>query len=601
MNTIKIKSIYILVCVIGLSLSSCKKLVELGTPPVSDYSSENLFKTVAQARMTVFAIYTTFTEDTYSRRIATTFSADTDETQVQGGVDPTGRRQLARYASTPSGVNSDMYPVWNRLYAGIERANICIRRIPEMDLYKNGSDADKKELQRLYGEALTLRAYYYFDLVKMWGDVPFRITPSEAGQDFFTNRVNRDIIYDQIIKDLQEAIALVPWRKEVPAQARWTKGAIKGILARIALHAAGYSLRWDLATKGNLGMRARPDAAKVREYYELARTQTLDIINDPAKNHTLNPDFKNIWMTLCGMKFDTQYGESMFEIGFWNPTGEQAYNGYIGNKIGVPSASPVFGKGGSEIRVLSTYSLSFNALDTRKAVTIADFNIDATGKRVLTNRLYEYNPGKWRVWWAPVIGNQDYTGINWIILRYADVLLMYAEADAYLKNGSTPEAIAALKLVRKRAYKGNESKIDAETYPADYAGFLNVLMKERAWELGTEGIRKWDLIRWNKIAEVISNTQKDLVKLSNDATVPLYVYYLPTTDVEKENDRVYGNTSAVPAPYSAQGYIQTQYRNTLNTNVGFFAQGFTVDKTELFPIPQGAIDDNPILSQHPSY
>jgi len=452
------------------------------------------------------------------------------------------------------------------------------------------------------GESLALRAYFYFDLVKMWGDVPFKTTPSLAGENFFVDRVSRDTIYDQIIKDLQTAVELVPWRKEVNAQARFTKGAVKGILARIALHAAGYSLRWDLKTKGNVGMRTRSDAARIRELYQIARDQTWDIINDPGKNHVLNPDFKNIWTTLCGQKFDTQYGESMFEIGFYNPTGVQAYNGYIGNKIGVPSSSVKYGKGGSEIRMLSTYTLSFDTTnDTRYKVTVADFNIDATDRRVLTNRLYEYNPGKWRVWWAPVPNTGDYTGIDWIILRYADVLLMFAEADSWLKNAATPEAINALKQVRKRAYKGNESKIDAETYPSDFPGFLNVLMKERSFEFGGEGLRKWDLIRWNKLAQVINSTKAALKTLSTNASVPLYVWYLPTTNVEQENPKVYSNSSTVTEPFKSQGYVSVSYRKDLDTNIGFFAFGFTENKTELFPLPQGALNDNPSLSQLPGY
>ena len=224
---------------------------------------------------------------------------------------------------------------------GIERASVNIERIPTMALYTEGTDAEKAELKRFYGEALALRAYFYHDLIKFFGDVPFKPGPSKSGENFFVDRVDRDTIYNQIIKDLQKAVDLVPWRKDVSPQARFTKGAVKGMLARIALHAAGYSLRWDPDTKQIIGMRTHPDAAKVREYYQIARDQTWDIINDPGQNHKLNPEFINVWKTLCGQKFDTDFGESMFEIGFWNPTGEQAGNGYIGNKIGVPTDDAV--------------------------------------------------------------------------------------------------------------------------------------------------------------------------------------------------------------------------------------------------------------------
>jgi hypothetical protein len=317
----------------------------------------------------------------------------------------------------------------------------------------------------------------------------------------------------------------------------------------------------------------------------------------------------NIWKTLCGQKFDTEWGESMFEIGLWNPTGEQASNGYIGVKIGVPvnsAAVTAFGKGGTEIRNFPLYRESFNSLDVRRDVTNADFEIDATGKRVIRDQVWNYTQGKWRTWWMTYKTPSEYTGINHILLRYADVLLMFAEADSWLKNGPTVDAIAALKEVRKRAFTGNEALIDAETYPADLTGFMEVIMQERVWELGTEGLRKWDLIRWNKLAEVIAATKVAYSNYSTNASIPLYVYYLPQTDLNKnpeiENIKVYGDISPVPEPYLSQGYKIKNYRNGLTSAiVDLYATGFEPNKDELFPIPASAIQANPALSQHPGF
>jgi hypothetical protein len=601
MKTRKILFICIALCTIVLSFASCDKF-NLDTPSESDYSSDNLFKTVSQAKMTTFGIYYTFTNDIYSRTINTHLSCDDDEMQTSGGITTADRNLLARYNSATA--NTELTKVWDRLYAGVERANVNIERIPQMDLYKNGTEAEQKELKRFLGEALTLRAYFMFDLVKMFGDVPFKTTASKSGENFFVDRVSKDTIYAQIIKDLLVAVDLVPWRKEVPAQARFTKGAVKGMLARIALHAAGYSLRWD-ANRGNIGVRTNPNAAKVREYYQIARDQTRDIINDPNKNHSLNPVYIDIWKTLCGQKFDTNFGESMFEIGFWNPTGEQAGNGYIGNKIGVPVNSAfiaTFGAGGSEVRVLPGYMASFKAFDVRKDVTIADFEIDATGMRTVRDKVWEYNPGKWRTWWSTYKSTSTYTGINHILLRYADVLLMFAEADSWLNNGPTPDAIAALKQVRKRAYKGNEALIDAETYPADLPGFFGVIMNERSWELGTEGIRKWDLIRWNKLGERLTVARAAFDLFRTDPTYAKYIYYLPQSSPETDNPKVFGSSSTVPAPYLALGYKSKSYTNGLTAIItGYIGMGFEANKDELFPIPQSAIQTNPGLTQHPGY
>lgn len=593
------KKFFISSIAIAMISASCD-LIDLDTPSASDYSSDNLFETISQVQMTIYGTYYTFTHDIYSRTINTHLSCDTDVMQTSGGIATSARNMAARYNTPPD--NSELTKVFDRLYAGVERANVNIERIPKMGLYESGTEAEKRELRRFLGEALALRAYFMHDLVKMFGDVPFKTTPSISGENFFVDRVDRDVIYAQIIDDLKTAIELLPWRKDVPTQARFTKGAAKGMLARIALHAAGYSLRWDLATGGNIGMRTNPDANKIREYYELARDHTWDVINDPNANHRLNPDFLNIWKTLCSQNFDTQWGESMFEIGFWNPTGEQAGNGYIGNKIGVPVASAankdVFGNGGSEVRVIPTYYHSFDPLDVRRDVTVADFEIDANGMRIVRNNVWEYNPGKWRTWWATTRGGSSYTGINHILLRYSDVLLMFAEADAWLNNGPTPEAIDALKQVRKRAFKGNEDVIDAETYPSDLEGFMAVIRQERAWELGTEGIRKWDLIRWNKLGEALAATKQAMTDMISDPNVPKYVFYQPVSNPDQDNPKIFSDATSIPE----SGYSRRNYKNGLTELIASWPGfAFEENKDELFPIPASAKTANPALSQHPLY
>jgi hypothetical protein len=196
----------------------------------------------------------------------------------------------------------------------------------------------------------------------------------------------------------------------------------------------------------------------------------------------------------------------------------------------------------------------------------------------------------------------SYTGIDHILLRYADVLLMFAEADSWLNNGPTTAAVTAVKTVRKRAFKGNETLIDAETYPASLSGFMGVVMQERAWELGTEGIRKWDLIRWNKLGEVLIATRAAFERFRTNPATPKYVYYLPQSNPEIENPKVFGSSSTVPAPYLAQGYVSRSYGNGLTSAITSYPGiGFEANKDELFPIPTSAIQANPGLTQHPSY
>lgn len=592
------------VCLMSMMVicTGCEKF--LTVPTESSYDSTNVFMTVKQAEMAVFGAYVVLAHPMYGRKVVTMTTADTDVLRQQGGWDAVGRKNFARYSSTPASVDTELNGLWNKWYSCIERANICIERVPEMDIYTNGTDVEKEALRRVYGEALCLRALCYLDLIVRWGDVPAQFTPSHAGDNFYVDRTSRDVIYDQLIEDLQLAVTLLPWRKEVSAEARFTKGAAEGLLARVCLHAAGYSLRWNLEDGSNIGMRTRDDQATIQKYYQIARDACAEVINDPAANHRLNPVYMNIWETLCSCKFDTQYGESMFEIGMYNPVLESSGNGQVGSKIGMTIASgSKWGKASSEVRLTAPYVASFKEHDTRYYSAVADYEVDKNDRVIATNKMWEYTPGKWRLYWNPTY-TTDYTNINWIYLRYADVLLMYAEAENWL-NGPTSSAVDALKQVRKRAYKGNEADIDAE----DYSGmskeeFLDVLVQERAWELGAEALRKYDLIRWNKLASALAKTKEAYKQMSSDTKLyPKYAYYIPGTDPRVRPVIVYSNTKG-DASLTGAGYVQTAYCDGMAKDANvmtIFAQDFQENKTELYPIPQSICDDNPMLSQHPSY
>src|SRR5690606_29053417 len=101
----------------------------------------------------------------------------------------------------------------------------------------------------LLGEAYAIRGYAYFNIVRFWGDVPLSAIPTMDATSFTLPRTSRDIIYDQCVSDLQKATELIPWKKEAGISSeRISKQGAYGLLARVALHAAGYSLRWDLDT-----------------------------------------------------------------------------------------------------------------------------------------------------------------------------------------------------------------------------------------------------------------------------------------------------------------------------------------------------------------
>lgn len=159
-------------CVLAATgFSSCKKY--LTTDPVSSFSPDYAFSDAVNAQKAVLGVYNALTGDQgYGIRLSMYYPYDEDNMMGQGGTPyPDGeRRDIAHYNVTAA--NTQLAGPFNQLYAGVEKANICIYYIPKMAMYTSGTEAQKKELKRLYGEALTLRAQFYLELLRNWGDLP---------------------------------------------------------------------------------------------------------------------------------------------------------------------------------------------------------------------------------------------------------------------------------------------------------------------------------------------------------------------------------------------------------------------------------------------
>jgi starch-binding outer membrane protein, SusD/RagB family len=351
----KIKSFYklliaITVLMTAVQLSSCKKYLKLD--PISSFGPETVFGTVANAQKAVLGAYQEMTGDQgYGIRVSMYFPYDNDCIMGAGGHGDNDRRDIGRYNLTPG--NLQLAKPFNQLYEGVERSNQCIKYIPQMDLYKNGSPSEKAELQRLYGEALTLRAQYYFELVRNWGDLPAQWVPSADQPDLFLKKTDRDSIYDHVLNDLKTAEDLVPWRSGVAAlgdanDERITKGAVKGLRARIALFRGGYSLRRD-------GKMER--GSNYLDYYKIADQECLDIIQ--SGEHSLDPSYRDLWQNNVDAHKIDPFGEIIFQVAMAGAT--SATDSKLGKYNG-PNGSLI---------VLPTYFYQFDSTDTRRAVTIA--------------------------------------------------------------------------------------------------------------------------------------------------------------------------------------------------------------------------------------
>jgi hypothetical protein len=561
--------------------SGCKKLLD--TVPVSTFDEQYVYSNTISATSAVLGVYNKLAGDqAYGSRLSMMYPLDSDEMiSLYGTLDDNGIRDLARYNANPT--NTLLSAPFIQLYSGIERANGCIKNIPNMELYKNGRDADKKLLGRLYGEALTLRAQFYLELIRNWGDVPAPFIPSIDQKDLFLSKTNRNEIYDKLLEDLKLASDIVPWRNEDGAgtDERITKAAVKGLRARIALYRGGYALR------NKSGIVERD--GNYLDFYKIARDECFEIMQKRA-SHTLNPSFESVFKDVIVGGLKDNYGEVIFQVAMGRDF-DSKVGYYNGPRFKIAGNAGLLGN--AAIKVLPTYFYSFNAVDVRRDVTIAPFITYFDTNIRTANTLIEMNIGKFRVdWLTPgVTSTNQFLGINWPLIRFSDILLMFAEADNELKAAPSAEAILAFEEVRKRGFKGNESQMGIT--PVTKEGFFNAIVNERFLEFGGEGIRKYDLIRWNLLGPKLIETRDNLTKMRTRVapynTLPQTMYFKTASFELVWGNSLYQTTPATrPVGYSSVAWVSSLTAKIIQ-GVG---EAYKPNKGELFPLPQSAIETN---------
>lgn len=484
--------IYLAAAVLSLGATSCEDFLEI--PSETKFDSNSIFETTGRAEMAVLAAY----HAGYNREMWYQLGMGTDEVISTEG-DTNSKNQIGNYLMSGSVTGSSLYTA---SYTAIEYANVCIRGIEAM--------AQTTENKRLLGEAYAIRAAAFLNLVRYWGDVPYPTVPVSEMGTFLSSRVSRDIILDGCVEDLQKATELIPWKSEISGftPERYCKESAYGILARVALYAAGYSLRWNLDTvpydAGTLRIAKRDDAARVKELNKIAADACAEVI--ARASFELNDSYEEIFRDLLTGEYNK---ESMLEQGQYG-TNVNVENGYTNGMFS--HTSSIFGKAQPAMMVNPALYFDFEEGDTRRDVTVCQYAAD--NKSMLQLLPYgSYQIGKFRVVWKSEIGTAaNKRDINWPWLRYSHILLMYAEALNEYHGAPNDEAKNALKEIRKRAFGGDESKVG--TIPSDHDGFLTALIKENKLEFACEAWRRTELCRWGILYETLMQNKQDLIDLA---------------------------------------------------------------------------------------
>lgn len=598
-------SLLMAVFLVMLAGSGCKKYTDV--KPESEYTIPEAFADISNATTALIGVYDELQGDNgYGIRISMYYPYDTDEGIVSGNID-NGRRGVGRYQLLLT--NSEIANPFRQLYRGVEKANLCIEQIPLMPLYTNGTATEQAQLKRLHGEALTLRAQFYFELIRNWGDVPAPMIPAYKQTDLFPLAADRDSTYDKLLADLALAKTLLPWRTEAgPRNERITKGAAMALRAKIALFRGGYALR------RNRQMERKPDYLN---YYTIARDECAEMMTKRGE-HTLNPSYSDIWRKLTSFTYDP-FGEIIFEVGAGggNSNSDSRMGNYDGPNLNNASR---YGAGGGGIQMLPNYFYAFDSVDTRRDITITHYQVTSATNIKSQRRLGEMNTGKYRRdWRVPLLpGTVLNVGYNWSLIRFSDILLMYAEAVNEINNGPTPEAIAAFEEVRKRGY-GTASALIGVT-PTSKQGFFDAIVKERLLEFGHEGIRKYDLLRWNLLAAKIAETRDQIQKIRDRVApyqnVPQYIYWRNSGEEIQYYAGVGAPATAQPfwrptqVPSPTTGWTRVDWAQHLTAasaidgrplwqGIAFY---FATGKTELFPFDQATLSAyQGRLEQNPGY
>lgn len=526
MNNIKY---YLTAFICAITITSCS----LDETSYTEIEKKNYMNNASEAQNVLLGVYRNMVQEgLYRYSLSVQFTIPSDIARCEGNS-PDAHRLVPSNAYTSTQV--DIQKSWADLYNAVYDANDFIERL----LYKidSYSEPDRKVATVYLAEARCLRALYYFELVRWYGHIALITSTSQSNQHPSTfTQADPAKVYEFIEDDLSYAIDNLPYSVDDNLRSdnkfRFSKGAALGLLTKVYATWAGYPIRdtskWEAAAK------------------------TGKILVESGKHRLLN-SYAKLWENTCNGDWDD--AESLIEVSFYSPvitgTASSDPSGTIGKWNGVAASGIRSVRNAGNWRIIPTFLRDWKDQDKdqRWALSFADYHYGKAtdtgedGVRIVISSDGRFSdaikndaiaklkksyingvcPAKWDteryVKPANYLIDANLSNINWYVLRYADILLLYAEALNEWKQGPTTEAYEVINMVRRRGFGipvETANNISDLSPGMSYENFQQTVRNERAYELAFEGHRRQDLIRWGIYYESIRKTAQDLVDWYSD-------------------------------------------------------------------------------------
>ena len=497
----------VLVTCVGAAAFSCDSLDQKA---LSSFDARTVYSNETLTRYNVNSIYEAYTASySYKADYFMYYGLNTD---VEGVVSKNNNEMtnICRYDISPTCTKlnyADNQYLYSGNFAGIEKANICID-----GLRRYGDIRNNPRMAALYGEALTVRALLYADLLNVYGEVPARFEPITA-ETAYLPKSDKDIIYKQLLSDLEEAAGYMDYAdQKVITQAG--KACANGLYARLALQAAGFSCRPDdgevnTGAPGTVRKSYDPDL-QADVLYPKALKACEDIIENAGLS--LFDNFGDLWHFYCNLRTEAG-GEIIFGL----PMGS---GGTHIKRNCIPDAHAFSRELTAYNGVQPNLYFRYDPADTRRDITCYPCKIGEDGKaNGAAMSINQWYYGKFRVDWMeehPMADRESEDCGKFTYMRYADILLMAAELANELSEedgGGLEKAKSYMEPVLKRAFH-NDAKVEA--YMAgltDRGSFFAAVKEQRGFEFAGEMLRRTDLIRWGCLRETLDECKADLENL----------------------------------------------------------------------------------------